>query len=123
MRVLICGSRNWADEDAILTRIFKLPDKSVIIHGACLTGADVMADKLGKQLLYDIEPYPADWDRLGLKAGVIRNSQMLKEGKPDQVWAFTYSLTGGTGDMVKKARRAGVPECRWKCLGTWNQST
>lgn len=105
---LICGSRDWTDEDAIMARIFKLPDKSVIIHGACPTGADAIADRLGRYLLYDVIPYPADWDRYGQKAGPIRNTRMINDGRPDVVWAFTHRLDGGTADCVNKARKAGI---------------
>jgi len=107
--VLICGSRNWIDEDAILAQIFLLPHGSIIIHGDYPEGADAITRKWAEYLLYDQAPYPAEWDRYGNQAGPIRNTQMLKEGKPDLVWAFTHKLEGtGTGDMVNKARRAGV---------------
>lgn len=39
-------------------------------------------------------------------AGPIRNSRMLREGKPDLVLAFPGH--GGTADMVKQAGEAGV---------------
>ena len=108
MRVLICGSRAWTDEDAILAQVFTLPDKSIIIHGACPSGADAIARKWADVMLYDQEPYPADWPKYGNQAGPIRNTRMLEESKPDLVWAFTHSLTGGTGDMVSKAKRASI---------------
>lgn len=108
VRVLICGSRDWANEDAILAQVFTLPDQSVIIHGACPTGADAIARKWAEVLQYKQNPYPADWSRYGNQAGPIRNTRMLKESKPDLVWAFTHELVGGTGDMVNKAKRAGI---------------
>jgi len=108
VRVLICGSRTWTDEDLILAQIFLLPDQSIIIHGAHPDGADAIARKWADVLMYEQDPYPADWPRYGNQAGPIRNTRMLKEGKPDLVWAFTHELTGGTADMVSKARRAKV---------------
>lgn len=110
IRVLICGSREWTDDDAIMAQIFKLPDKSVIIHGAC-DGADMIADRLGRYLLYDVIPFPVlpdEWERYGKRAGPMRNARMLKRGKPDQVWAFTHILDGGTANMVNQARQAGI---------------
>jgi len=114
IRVLICGSRTWTDEDAILAQIFTLPHESIIIHGAHPEGADAIARKWAEYLDYKQEPYPADWPRYGNQAGPIRNTQMLKEGKPMVVWAFTHELYGGgsethcVADMVNKARRAKV---------------
>jgi hypothetical protein len=56
-------------------------------------------------------PFPADWDKYGKAAGPIRNQQMLDEGHPDMVIAFHDDLTNskGTKDMVKRAKKAGVP--------------
>lgn len=64
----------------------------------------------------DIEVYPADWDRYrpapGKKnpAGVIRNTRMLEEGRPDRcVWFHTSIEGSGTEDMVNKCAAAGIP--------------
>ena len=54
-----------------------------------------------------VEVYPANWRKLGLAAGAIRNAEMLRLGKPDLVVAFPGH--SGTEDMVGKARKAGVP--------------
>jgi hypothetical protein len=48
----------------------------------------------------------ADWERLGRKAGPIRNQLMLDEGRPDVVVAFPGGR--GTADMMMRARSAGV---------------
>jgi len=47
-----------------------------------------------------------EWDKIGKKAGPLRNQRMLDEGKPDLVVAFSGS--GGTKDMVRRAVKAGV---------------
>lgn len=61
----------------------------------------------------------AEWQKHGTAAGPIRNQRMLDYGKPDLVLAFPSPVRGlvdprtgnktGTGDMVAKARAAGVP--------------
>jgi hypothetical protein len=48
----------------------------------------------------------AEWDRLGRKAGPIRNHRMLDEGKPDLVAAFPGGR--GTSGMIALANKAGV---------------
>lgn len=60
------------------------------------------------------ESYPADWGKYGRAAGPIRNKQMLDEGEPDLVVAFseirtTGLLSTGTQNMVDLAKKAGVP--------------
>ena len=55
----------------------------------------------------EVRGFPADWDKYQKRAGFIRNSQMLNEGKPHAVAAFPGGV--GTRMMVGLARRAGVP--------------
>ena len=55
--------------------------------------------------------FPAQWDKYGKSAGVIRNQQMLDEGKPDTVVYFHDNIerSKGTKDMVSRAKKAGLP--------------
>ena len=118
MRVLICGSRHWDDEAPIRVVLAGLDEvghgrEITVIHGAA-KGADGIAGKVAEQLRYTVASYPADWTKHGKPAGHIRNAQMLREGKPNVVFAFkdnfdwTFS-EGGTENMVKIAKDAGVP--------------
>lgn len=54
--------------------------------------------------------FEADWDAHGKRAGYLRNAQMLEEGKPNLVVAFTHDLESskGTKMMVELARKAFV---------------
>ena len=108
MKLLVCGSRTYSDRDFMQKVIVKL-DPDVVIHGAC-RGADLMAKSIARELGIPDDPYPADWDRYDKAAGAIRNQRMLDEGRPDMIIAFfDGERTGGTMNMVKQARRAGVP--------------
>lgn len=128
MRLLVCGSRDWTDRNAIARELIALaPD--VVIHGAA-TGADFIAETEAKAWGrtsgrgISVVGYPAEWARDGKAAGPIRNARMLAEGKPDRGLAFgalrkrdTFSRSllwrhTGTGDMVAKMLRAGLP-VRW----------
>lgn len=55
--------------------------------------------------------FPAEWNRLGRTAGPVRNTQMLKEGKPDCALAFhpNLALSKGTKNMVNQLIKAGIP--------------
>lgn len=113
MRVLICGSRNWKEEDVIPeyrieTYIKTLPPNAVIIHGAA-PGADVLADKFAKKYGHTPLPFEAKWDLYGDSAGPIRNQEMLDVGKPDRVAAFHIANSAGTRDMIDRARKAMLP--------------
>jgi hypothetical protein len=109
VRVLVCGGRHWGDAQTIKDRLAQLPERSTVIHGAA-AGADYLGCAAAMQLSFNVESYPADWDRYGRSAGPIRNEQMLK-AKPDLVLAFHADLehSRGTKHMVTIARKAGVP--------------
>lgn len=116
MRVLICGSRGWRDPvpiNAIIAGCDVLAEgageKLTIIHGDA-PGADKLAGRLGKQWGANVIPEPAEWDRYKAAAGPIRNTKMLKEHKPDVIYAFrARGKSTGTDDMIAQGEAAGVP--------------
>lgn len=121
MKVLVCGSRDWTNKDALEREFKKLPPGTIIVHGACPTGADMLVDKLAMTHGFKIRRYPADWNDPALPnsraAGPIRNARMLRAEHPDDDGvpfdfglAFTLNLdrSRGTRDMVTRARRAGI---------------
>jgi hypothetical protein len=114
MRVLICGSRTWESKvaveailDGLLVRCVTRDQHLVVIEG-CAKGADSFAHNYDRDNVVH-EHYPADWNRHGKAAGPIRNAQMLKEGDPELVVAFSEQpITPGTRHMIKIAKEAGV---------------
>src|SRR5690349_24754694 len=74
MKVLVCGSRDWTDEGPIADRLATLaPDGcATLIHGAA-RGADTIASNVADLLGWAVHQFPADWDRHGKRAGILRN--------------------------------------------------
>jgi hypothetical protein len=109
-RVLVTGSREWADPEPIRRALKRLPTDTILIHGMA-RGADRLAHEVAEELGLEIRPCPAEWEKYGKAAGIIRNRQMLAEDKPDLVLAFHPNLAEarGTKHMVEVARKAGVP--------------
>ncbi len=110
-RVLICGDRDYQHEQKISDYIATLdPLSDIIIHGHA-RGADLMAAGAANLFGFAIIGFPAQWDKYGKSAGVIRNQQMLDEGKPDTVVYFHDNIerSKGTKDMVSRAKKAGLP--------------
>lgn len=107
MRVLICGGANYNRVHVIrhnLDRLHAEHKFTCVITGGA-PGADTHANEWAiSRGIQDIV-VPAQWDRFGLRAGPIRNSEMLKLS-PDLVVAFPGAK--GTADMTRKARAAGV---------------
>jgi len=149
-RVLVCGSRSWAGwrsggswapspqqrhEAAVLIsaleRVFCEEDAPVpiLVHGACRTGADALADYWAHRHGILIEVYPANWVgacrvscRPGHRrvrpdgsdycpsAGINRNADMIASLRPgrDVVIAAWDGISRGTANTIRLARKAGV---------------
>ena len=107
-RYIVCGGRHYDDWNFLCTNLNVLLDTDwnfVLVHGAA-PGADTLAGEWGDAADVVVEPHPADWDKYGKKAGMIRNKEMLDTGV-DGVVAFPGGV--GTAGMVNIARRAHVP--------------
>lgn len=112
-RVLVCGSRDYQDEErlgAVLDAVHRLRQITAVIEGGA-AGADALAHVWAAKNQVPVKTFNANWGEYGRAAGMIRNRQMLDEGHPDIVYAFTskpLSESKGTAGMVKMARQAKV---------------
>jgi hypothetical protein len=125
MRILITGSREWDDPDAVINAIeneyhchehpaHECPEGLMtIVHGHCPTGADHMADWWARSSGYEIERHPADWNTHGKRAGFIRNSEMVNLGA-DVCLAFIKNESKGATMTAKLAEKAGIPVKIWR---------
>lgn len=93
----------------ILTEIWACGTREVtIIHGGA-DGVDSFANTwaFSSRSPTLVFPIPKEeWDRVGNIAGNLRNTKMLKEGKPDVAIAMPGG--GGTADMVMKLKEAKI---------------
>ena len=90
-RILICGDRDYKDWMQVRKYLDTISRTAIIIHGGA-KGADSIAGNLATYLNMKVIKYPADWDKYGKAAGVLRNQQMLDEGHPDLVVYFHKDL-------------------------------
>lgn len=51
-----------------------------------------MGERYAREQGISYQSFPADWNKYGKAAGAIRNSQMLKEGRPDLVLVFLHNI-------------------------------
>lgn len=111
MKVLITGSRDWSNYQAMYDVLRGLPKETVVIHGGC-RGADMMAGVISRKLgLKEVKVYKADWKRYGRAAGPKRNQKMIDENPDiDLTIAFHEDLASskGTRDMVMRSQKAGI---------------
>jgi hypothetical protein len=109
-RILITGSRDWTDYDAIFDALKASKDylgEITVVHGGA-SGADSTAGIIAHRLGLKVEVHPADWEKHGKKAGFVRNSEMVKEGA-DFVLAFIKNDSKGATMCASLAEKAGIP--------------
>lgn len=135
MRILVTGSRDWADERLVHETLDDLLGQYgtfTLVEGGCPTGADKhAADWVALHPEVPHEQYPADWsthDWEGVTpvrcyhrptsgrcpaAGPRRNQLMCDLGA-DLCVAFSDDLTQsrGTKDCSTRSKTAGIPVVR-----------
>jgi len=111
-RLLVTGSREWRDVEAIRWVLRKWgcrPDQIVVVQGMA-KGADSIARMVAIQLGMRYEDHPvtrADWDRYGNSAGHQRNGVMVAAGARGCV-AFPLGVSPGTRGCMKLCKQAGI---------------
>ena len=119
-RVLVTGSREWDAEgtlrQALIAAKMAVAGEDhdlIVVHGACPTGADAMADMWAKDYGFPAERHPADWSR-GKGAGFTRNAEMVALGA-DLCVAFYKQGAGnkGTDHCASLAEKVGIPVRRF----------
>lgn len=106
--ILVTGSRNWTNSEQITAALKEaatlLKEKHNyssfrLVHGACRTGADAMADLDARGMGWEVTLYPADWSQ-GRKAGPLRNKLMVQMAKPHMALAFRLNQSAGTTSCI-----------------------
>ena len=111
MNLIIAGGRDFDDYPLLcksLDHLLKNTDKSTItVFSGQAKGADSLGEQYAKQRHIPVKHFPADWDKHGKKAGILRNQEMLDAGASHLV-AFWDGVSKGTADMVNRATKAGL---------------
>jgi len=105
-RVMITGSRDWTDEEKIRKELSLLPEGSVIVHGNA-RGADKIADRIARELGFEVEVHKANWKEDGRKAGILRNIRMVDSGI-HRALAFWDGESRGTAHAIYYAKDSGI---------------
>lgn len=109
MRIrIVTGSRSHTGFEQIYAELNReRPD--LVVHGACPTGADAIADRWCETTGTPCARMPAWWRAFeGNSAGPIRNGWMVKFFPTAELLAFPYPNSKGTWDCVRQAKEAGL---------------
>ena len=117
MKILVCGGRKygyklensrWVKDTDVWNKgidLIKTYNPTTIISGRA-KGGDEIGEDAAKVMGIPVEKYYAVWRKYGRVAGHIRNHQMLYEGEPDLVIAFSGGK--GTENMIARSKKAGI---------------
>lgn len=109
MNLIIAGSRDLTPIDLINRFAGKLDRKygvSHVVSGKARgvdTAGEFWAVEHGKQII----DMPADWDRHGKKAGILRNVEMLQQA--DIILVIMHNDSRGSTHMATIAKASGKP--------------
>lgn len=114
--VLVSGSRNFPSRYVVRETLRGfLKDGDELMHG-CARGVDSWAGEIALEMGIRVHERPADWERRGKSAGIVRNRQMLDETACSEnpiVLIFWDGHSNGTKHMLDMCKKAGVPYLLW----------
>ena len=134
MTIIVCGSRVFDDHEFLFRKLDSLTrkldkKKLTVCTGAQRSkakdghwhGADFFAERWAAKNWCNLLRFHANWDKHGKSAGMIRNSEMLKESKATVLIAFRVDGDSpGTDDMVAKARKKKLTVKLIRCKARGN---
>lgn len=105
-RIAIVGSREFSNWRQVIDCVNALPIDTIVVSGGA-RGVDRIAEQIARQRGMTVQVFPADWNKHGKSAGMIRNQFIVDYA--DKVIAFWDGQSRGTADTIAKARKAGKP--------------
>lgn len=122
-KILVTGSRNWADRQIIWEAIREVadpdPHSNILIQGECpYGGADLIAKEIALEMEMPVLCYPAKFKSMGKPAGPIRNMKMVAL-RPEIVLGFPLEGSIGTWHCLNEARGHLIPARVYSEDGSW----
>lgn len=112
MKLIIAGSRTITDynkvrEAVIESGYWKQYGKSIEVVCGMAKGVDLLGLEFATRNNLIVHEFPADWNKYGKRAGMIRNKQMGDFA--DALLAVYDGESRGTKQMIEYAQEIGIP--------------
>lgn len=108
MRIIVAGSRNITNYSTVVQAIQEsgwLSKRTEIVSGMA-QGVESLAARFALKNGYALYQFPADWNKYGKSAGMIRNQEMAEFA--DALIAIWDGRSRGTKGMIEIARKRGL---------------
>lgn len=110
----IVGGRTYNDYNSLKSNInttlekwnISLNEIDFIVSGGA-RGTDALAEIFAKEHNIETIIFEADWNKLGKKAGILRNTDIVN--KSTHIIAFPTKDSIGTWDSIRKAEKKNIP--------------
>ena len=107
MKIVVAGSRDYTNYEEAVEFIeqciqeLAVFNDIIILSGGC-RGADMLGERYANEYGYKTEEFPAQWDKFGEAAGIIRNKEMADN--PDAIICFLDGKSKGTKALIDYTR-------------------
>ena len=111
IRVIVAGGRDFDDYaklKAVLDATFADRNQSIEIVSGHAKGADMLGERYAFEKNIPCKVFPAEWNKYPIRAGFIRNSQMIEYAMRETPMLIAF--WNGTADTIEKAKKANI-EC------------
>ena len=114
MKIIIAGSRTIINMNLLIKAIklssFEITSSDEIISGGA-RGVDSLGEKYAKQHNIKLTIFKPNWNKYGIKGGVIRNTQMSRYADCAIV---VHCGSKGSIDMINKMKKLNKPVFEYK---------
>ncbi len=111
-RVIIAGTRTFTDYTLLQRECNHLLSEkqrthNIVVVSGTARGADTLGERYARERGFQLRRFPANWDKDGKKAGMLRNYRMADNA--DALIAFWDGTSRGTANMIDIARKKNLP--------------
>ena len=108
MKVIIAGSRHMAHDMSLLScAIARAGWEITEVVCGLAKGADTWGKYWAQYYNIPVKEFPADWEKYGKAAGVLRNKQMADYA--DTAIVFIWDNSRGSKNMIDTMQKLGKP--------------
>lgn len=107
MKVIIAGSRTIKDFKAVINAVNNSKFKITEVVCGCAIGIDRLGQQWAISNNIFVKEMPADWNKYGKKAGIIRNIQMAEYA--DAAIVIWDGKSPGSKNMISEIKKVNKP--------------